>query len=137
MSSATKNWAFLPDAWKYALVLAGTEHAATALLSETLKSLSQRLDLWDMNRTRRLLFSSLYRQGLRISRVKPSDSSFENRLLPFHELEEPGRSALVLLYLGLFSSEHLALLLGYSESELANILSRARAALAKQLALLT
>lgn len=44
---------FLPDAWKFALVLAGREATATALVSGALDVVSKRGDLHESERTKR------------------------------------------------------------------------------------
>lgn len=133
MSSVSHDWSFLPAAWKYALVLGGRESAATALLTGALTEISKRSDVWDSARMRRLLLSTIHREGSKTARVGDPASPAERSAFIFHGMAEPGRSAITLLCLGLFSGEHLAGLLGLGERELAGILQQARESLSTTL----
>jgi len=126
MSSFPTDWAFLPDAWKFALVLAGREAAATALVSGALDAVSKRGDLHEAERTKRVLFSILCREGAKAARVDSPQTPAEQATFFLHQLPEPSRQAITLLCLGVFSGEHLAGLLGQSESALARCLGEAR-----------
>lgn len=129
MSSFAKDWAFLPDAWKFALVLAGREAAATALVSGALDAVSRRNDLHEADRTKRVLFSILCREGAKAARVDSPQTAAEQATFFLHQLPEPSRQAVTLLCLGVFSGEQLAGLFGKSEAELARCLGEARARL--------
>lgn len=126
MTVAIDEWPFLPDAWRYALVLTADEESATLLVRDALNALSHRTDAADPHRAQRILFSLIFRAG----RNRPTSNSpktpAEEKAMAFHRLPEPGRSAWSLLCLGLFSGEHLAGLLGQSEAELAAALGEAR-----------
>ena len=63
MSLFPKEWPFLTEAWKFALVLTGREAAATALVAQALSAVSKRSDLHETGRTKRLFFSILCREG--------------------------------------------------------------------------
>lgn len=134
MSSFPKDWAFLPDAWKFALVLAGREAAATALVSGALDVVSKRGDLHEAERTKRVLFSILCREGAKSERADSPQTPAEQATFFLHQLPEPSRQAIALLCLGVFSGEHLAGLLGKSEAELARCLGEARERLHPRLA---
>jgi len=134
MSSFPKDWAFLPDAWKFALVLAGREAAATALVSSALDVVSKRGDLHEAERTKRVLFSILCREGARAERANSPQTPAEQATFFLHQLPEPSRQAIALLCLGVFSGEYLAGLLGKSEAELARCLGEARERLHPRLA---
>lgn len=126
MSSLPKDWTFLPEAWKFALVLAGREEAATALVSTALDAISKRGDLHDAERTKRVFFSILCREGAKAERCESPRTPAEQTTFFLHHLPDPSRQAITLLCLRIFSDHHLAGLLGKSESELARCLGEAR-----------
>ena len=129
MSLFPKEWSFLTEAWKFALVLTGREAAATALVSGALDAVSKRADLHEAERTRRVLFSILCREGAKATEVAVPETPAEQATFFLHQLPEPSRQAITLLCLGTFSGENLAGLLGRSEPELARCLGDARARL--------
>lgn len=133
MSHLPKEWRFLRPAWIYALVLAGTSAGATELVGTVFSQISSRHDVVTSRRRRRLFFAKLVREAGRLPRVSEGDFSGSAELFRFHELQEPGRSALVLLYLRLFTSEQLADVIGRPEKELPAILASARAELGQKL----
>lgn len=126
MSAAQDEWPFLDDAWRYALVLTGSETAALELVRSSLNKLARRSDAGDPARARRILFASLYRQSLAKPLTGEPSTEAETRTRPLHELTEPGRSALTLLGMRLFAGEDLAGLLGESLPSLAKSLEEAR-----------
>ncbi len=134
MSQFPKEWPFLPEAWKFALVLTGRESAATALVSQALVAIAKRADLHEPTRTRRVFFSILCREGGRTGAVLDPGTAAEQEVFFLHKLPEPSRRAITLLYLGAFSGEQLAGLLGQSEAELARCLEEARSFLRPQFA---
>lgn len=134
MSSFPKEWPFLTEAWKFALVLSGRESAATELVSGTLAAISKRPDLHEVGRTKRIFFSMLCREGAKFTGVSAPETPTEQAVYFLHQLPEPSRKAMALLCLGVFSGEHLAGLLGQSEAGLARCLDEARARLRPQFA---
>ena len=132
MSLFSKEWSFLAEAWKFALVLTGREAAATALVSGALDAVSKRADLHEAERTRRVLFSILCREGAKAAVVAAPETPSEQAVFFLHQLPEPSRQAIALLSLGAFSGERLAGLLGKSEPELARCLDDARSRLQAQ-----
>jgi len=132
MSLFPKEWSFLAEAWKFALVLTGREAAATALVSGALDAVSKRADLHEAERTRRVLFSMLCREGAKAAVVAAPETASEQAVFFLHQLPEPSRQAITLLSLGAFSGERLASLLGKSEPELARCLDDARSRLQAQ-----
>jgi DNA-directed RNA polymerase specialized sigma24 family protein len=126
MSLFPREWSFLSDAWKFALVLTGRETAATALVSGALRAVSRRPDLHDDERTKRVLFSILCREGAKAVVTGSPETPAEQSTRFLHRLPEPSRQAITLFCLGVFSGEHLAGLLGKSEPELARCLDEAR-----------
>lgn len=132
MSLFPKEWPFLAEAWKFALVLTGREAAATALVSKALAAISKRADLHELTRTKRVFFSILCREGSKTGTVLDPETPAEQTVFFLHKLPEPSRRAITLLYLGAFSGEQLAGLLGQSEAELARCLEEARSFLRPQ-----
>ena len=132
MSLFHKEWSFLTEAWKFALVLTGREAAATALVSRALGAVSKRADLHETERARRVLFSILCREGAKAAVAAAPETPAEEAVFFLHQLPEPSRQAITLLCLGAFSGEQLAGLLGTSEPELARYLDGARSRLRAQ-----
>lgn len=133
MSHLPKDWRFLRPAWIYAVVLAGAPAKATELVGSVLREISGRHDVVTSWRRRRLFFARLLREAGGLPRVSAEDFSGPSGLFPFHELQEPGRSALTLLYLRLLTPEQLADVIGRPEKDLPEILSTARAELSLKL----
>jgi hypothetical protein len=133
MSHLPKDWRFLRPAWIYAVVLAGAPAKATELVCSVLSEISSRHDVVTSWRRRRLFFAKLLREASSLPRVSQSEFSGPMGLFPFHELQEPGRSALSLLYLRLLTPEQLADVIGRPEKDLPEILSKARAELSPKL----
>ena len=134
MSLFSKEWSFLPEAWKFALVLTGREAAATRLVSEALNAVSKRTDLHEASRTKRVLFSILCREGAKAAVVAAPETPAEQAAFFLHGLPNLPRQAITLFALGVFSGEQLARILGQSEPELARCLEEARALLRPALA---
>ena len=133
MSNLPKEWRFLRAAWVYALVLTGQEHAATGMVSNALQGIAHRHDVVSTKRRRRLFFAMLFRKGEKNPCGACGGLPGDNGLAAFHQLEEPGRSALSLLYLHIFPADEIADILGTSEKELAGILTKARADLSEKI----
>jgi len=133
MSHLPKDWRFLRPAWIYALVLSGTSAKASELVEMVFGELSSRHDVVTSRRRRRLFFAKLLREAGSLPRVLEDDFTGPAGLFPFHQLQEPGRSALSLLYFRLFTPEQLADVIGRPEKDLPEILAKARAELAQKL----
>ena len=133
MSHLPKDWRFLRPAWIYALVLSGTTAKASELVSMVFGEISARHDVVTSRRRRRLFFAKLMREAASLPRVSETEFSGPAGLFSFHQLQEPGRSALSLLYFRLFSPEQLADVIGRPEKDLPAILATARAELAQKL----
>ena len=133
MSHLPKDWRFLRPAWLYALILTGTAAKATELVAAVFGEISGRHDVVTSRRRKRLFFAKLLREASSLTRVSEGDFSGTAGLFPFHQLQEPGRSALSLLYFRLFTPEQLADVIGLREKELPVVLDSARAELAQKL----
>ncbi|MGA1540544.1 MAG: hypothetical protein ACO39C_08980 [Chthoniobacterales bacterium] len=123
------EWRFLRTAWIHACVLTGDDEAATGLVESTLDTVAARRDPMSARRCRRLFFANLYRAGIDLPRLDGCAGGFS----AFHHLEEPGRTALVLLYLRAGPPDEIADVVGRHERELPDILASARSALEKSL----
>jgi hypothetical protein len=132
MSEAKDDWPFLEDAWRYALVLTGSETAALESVRVALEKLARRSDATDLARARRILFASLYRQAVAKPATGEPVTEVETKTRSLHLLCEPGRSALTLMSMGLFVGEELASLLGETLPSLAACLGEARGTLGAQ-----
>ena len=95
--------------------------------------ISSRHDVVTSRRRRRLFFAKLMREAGSLPRISETEFSGPSGLFSFHQLQEPGRSALSLLYFRLFSPEQLADVIGRPEKDLPEILAMARAELAQKL----
>ena len=132
MTSATEEWSFLDDAWRYALVLTGREETALELVESSLEKLARRTDAADPSRAKKILFSTLYRSHRTIAAPPAPTTPAETAANRFRGLPEPGRSAWILLSLGLFAGEDLAGLLGETTSDLAAYLTDVRRAFPRE-----
>ncbi len=128
MNLSRADWPFLEDAWRFALVLTGTEDRATHALKRALGDVLGRTEASDPASVRRLIFARLFRNHHRESRqdLPEEPTSAEERVRAFHHLDEPGRSAFALLTGEQFHGEELATLLGTGEAALARALESAR-----------
>ena len=133
MSHLPKDWRFLRSAWLFAAILSGSSTKATALLDSVFREMITRHDVVTSWRRRRLFFAKLLRESSGLPRLSEADFTGPSGLFPFHELQEPGRSALVLLYFRFFAPEQLANVIGRAEKDLPGILANARAELAQKL----
>ncbi len=133
MSHLPKEWRFLRLAWIYAHVLTGQPESATALVTETLNSIAARADVVSPRRRKRLFFSNLFRAASAHPKTQPFAMDIPPAVRTFHNLAEPGRSALTLLYLRVFTPEELAGILGKSPIELADLVQSTRAELSPHL----
>jgi hypothetical protein len=133
MAHLPKDWRFLRSAWLYAAILSGSSSKATELLDSVFGKISDRNDVVTARRRRRLFFARLLRDAGEMPRVAEAEFTGPTGLFPFHQLQEPGRSALVLLYFRFFAPEQLANVIGRPEKDLPGILSAARTELAQKL----
>ncbi len=133
MSHLPKDWRFLRSAWLLAAILSGSSTKATELLDSVFNEMISRHDVVTSWRRRRLFFAKLLRESSGLPRLAEADFTGPSGLFSFHELQEPGRSALVLLYFRFFAPEQLANVIGRAEKDLPGILANARAELAQKL----
>lgn len=124
MSHLPREWRFLKAAWVYALVVTGSAQSASEKLLVALSATVARLDVAFSRRRRRFLLAKLHRDcaGAQADSGQPLDASLE----PFRKIPEPGRSALLMLYLRLLPADEIADVVRKSEKELPDILTAAR-----------
>jgi hypothetical protein len=127
MAHLPKDWRFLRLAWIYGVILTGTEAKASELVDAVFKEVSRRQDVVSARRRRRLFFALLRRDAGGAPRCGEGDFQGATGLFSFHQMAEPGRSALALFYTRLFTADQLADILGVPERNLPSILAAARA----------
>jgi DNA-directed RNA polymerase specialized sigma24 family protein len=133
MSHLPKDWRFLRMAWIYAVILTGNAERASELVGSVLSEVGRRQDVVGARRRRGLFFAILRRGAGEAPRRPETDFAGPDGLRCFHELSEPGRSALALLYTRLFDPAQLADVLGVTEAALPDILDAARSELSTKL----
>jgi hypothetical protein len=135
MTHLPKDWRFLRMAWFYAVILTGSSERATELVGSVLAEVGRRQDVVGARRRRSLFFAILRRGVGEPPRLAETHFTGPAGLHRFHELREPGRSALALLYTRLFEPAQLADVLGVAEGALPDILAAARTELSSKLPL--
>jgi len=146
--------ATLAEFYRFALLLTGRSPAAEAVMAETLAEVEKQLDqirteanrqAWLARRIRERCLKNNLENPVpvvpRLLRLEPAPGEIpevlgiEAYILAehFHCLVEPGRSALALFYLDLFSPEEIGMLLDMNLEELGETLAGARAALQNSL----
>jgi len=121
-----KDWRFLRAAWLYAVVLTGDANRSLDLVQSVLAGIGRRQDLVGLRRRRRLFFALVRREASEGARRAQADFIGPSGLFELHRMSEPGRSALALFHLRLFTPEELAGVLGLAEKNLPEILAAAR-----------
>ena len=150
MQTAIFPSATLAEFYRFALLLTGRSAAAERVIAETLSEVEMQLDQIRTEANRQAWLAQRIRERClknnadnpapvvpRLLRTEPAPGAppevlgIEAYILAehFHCLPEPGRSALALFYLDLFSPEEIAKLLKMSLEELGAALAEARAAL--------
>lgn len=125
MSDVPAEWTFLSTGWRLALILTGGREGASKAFRETVEEVKHHPNAGDHHRLEILFFSTLRRRCLRI----PASSELTDLPLRLHQLEEPGRSALALVWLNALSINDLHRAVGVEDSILADAVEKARAQL--------
>ena len=150
MQTAIFSSATLAEFYRYALLLTGRSAAAEQVIAETLSDVEVQFDQMRNEANRQSWLALRIRERClknnaenpapivpRLLRTEPAPGAppevlgIEAYILAehFHCLPEPGRSALALFYLDLFTPEEIAKLLKMSLAELGGALAETRAAL--------
>jgi DNA-directed RNA polymerase specialized sigma24 family protein len=140
----------LAEFYRFALLLTGRSTAAESVMAETLAEVEAHLDQIRTEANRQAWLAQRIRERClknnsdnpvplvpRLLRIEPQPGAvpevleIEAYILAehFHCLQEPGRSALALFYLDLFTPDEIAKLLKVNLEELGATLADARAAL--------
>jgi hypothetical protein len=127
MPRLPKEWRFLKAAWIYAFAATGSLGAATEAVAAALAATLARPDAAGTGRRRRFLLANLHRRCAKAPAL-PEESA-DPQLEPFRKLSEPGRSALLMLYLRLLPVDEIADVVARGAKEMPDILSAARAEL--------
>ena len=133
MAHLPKDWRFLRMAWIYAVVLTGDSSRASDLVRTVFAEVGRRQDVVSAHRRRRLFFALLRREGAGLPRCAEDAYRGPADLFLFHQLGEPGRSALALFYSRLFGAHQLADVLGVPERDLPGLLASARDGLSEKM----
>jgi DNA-directed RNA polymerase specialized sigma24 family protein len=127
MPHLPKEWRFLKAAWIYAFAATGSQGAATEAVASALAATLARPDAAATGRRRRFLLANLHRRCAKAA--APAGESADPQLEPFRKLQEPGRSALLMLYLRLLPVDEIADVVGCGAKEIPDMLAAARSGL--------
>jgi len=134
--SSPELWAFLPNLYRFALVLTPDIGAASKAASSAIEDTLKKRDLSDPERAAAILYADVRRLCLKMPAPDPGAVIPAGDIAAaLHRLPEPGRSALALLYLGDLNGEQIGRVLGLHTNELGAALSAARESLSATLAL--
>jgi hypothetical protein len=133
MSDLPKEWVFLETAWRFALLLTGCHEGASKVFKDSVDELLRHPHPGDLDRTRRLFFTAVRRRGLKF----PAHCELEGTAEKLHELPEPGRSALALLYLDALPADDIECVLNVDERLLSEAIDKTRSALREKKAMIS
>jgi DNA-directed RNA polymerase specialized sigma24 family protein len=128
MSDLPEDWVFLESAWRFALLLTGCHEGAAKIFKDSVDEVLHHPHPGDLERTRQLFFMIVRRRSLKY----PARSELERTPARLHRVAEPGRSALALLYLGIFPAGDIQRVLNIDERLLAEAVATARSALREE-----
>jgi hypothetical protein len=133
MSELPEDWVFVETAWRFALLLTGCHEGTSTVFKDSVEELLRHPHPGDLERTRRLFFTLVRRRSLRF----PARCELNGTAAKLHELAEPGRSALALLYLGALPASDIQRVLNIDERGLADVMDKARSALRERRAMIS
>jgi hypothetical protein len=133
MSELPEDWVFVETAWRFALLLTGCHEGTSKVFKDSVEELLRHPHPGDLERTRRLFFTVVRRRSLGF----PARCELNGTAAKLHELLEPGRSALALLYLGALPASDIQRVLNIHERELADVMDKARSALRERRAMIS
>ena len=133
MSDLPEEWVFLETAWRFAYLLTGCREGTSKAFKDSIEELLRHPHPGDLERTRQLFFTVLRRRSLKF----PARCELEGTAAKLHELAEPGRSALALLYLGALPAVDIQRVLSIDERLLAEAMDKARSALREKRAIIS
>ena len=133
MSELPEDWVFVETAWRFALLLTGCHEGTSTVFKDSVEELLRHPHPGDLERTRQLFFTVVRRRSLRF----PARCELNGTAAKLHELPEPGRSALALLYLGALPASDIQRVLNIDERGLADVVDKARSALRERRAMIS
>jgi hypothetical protein len=133
MSDLPEEWVFLETAWRFAFLLTGCHEGASKAFKDSVEELLRHPHPGDLDRTRRLFFTAVRRRSLKF----PARCELEGTAANLHALPEPGRSALVLLYLDALPTDDIECVLNVGERLLAEVMDKTRSALREKKAMIS
>ena len=128
MSDIPEDWFFLETAWRFALLLTGCYEGTSKVFKDSVDELLRHPHPGDLERTKQLLFTIIRRRSLKF----PARCELEGTAAKLHNLPEPGRSALALLYLNALAASDVQCVVNLDERLLADALDKTRSALREQ-----
>jgi hypothetical protein len=131
MSDLPEEWNFLKTAWRFAFLLTGCHEGTSKAFKDSVEELLRHPHPGDLERTRQLFFAVVRRRSLKC----PARCELEGTAAKLHELPEPGRSALALLYLDALAAVDIQRVLNIDERLLADAMDKARCALRERRAI--
>jgi hypothetical protein len=131
MSDLPEEWNFLKTAWRFAFLLTGCHEGTSKAFKDSVEELLRHPHPGDLERTRQLFFTVVRRRSLKC----PARCELEGTAAKLHELPEPGRSALALLYLDALPAVDIQRVLNIDERLLAEAMDKARCALRERRAI--
>ena len=125
MSDLPEEWVFLKTAWRFAFLLTGCREGTSKVFKDSVDELLRHPHPGDLERARQLFFTVVRRRGLKFA----ARCELQGMAAKLHELPEPGRSALALLYLDALPAVDIQRVLNIDERLLAEAMDKARSAL--------
>ena len=133
MNDLPKEWVFLETAWRFAFLLTGCREGTSKVFKDSVEELLRHPHPGDLDRARQLFFEVVRRRSLDF----PARCELQGTAAKLHELPEPGRSALALLYLDALPAVDIQRVLNIDERLLPEAMDNARAALREKRAMIS
>ena len=133
MSNLPEEWVFLKTAWRFAFLLTGCHEGTSKVFKDSVEELLRHPHPGDLERTRQLFFTVVRRRSLKFL----ARCELEGTAAKLHELPEPGRSALALLYLNALPAADIQRVMNVHERLLAEAMDKARSALRERRAIIS
>jgi hypothetical protein len=133
MSDFPEEWVFLKTAWRFAFLLTGCREGTSKVFKDSVEELLRHPHPGDLERARQLFFTVVRRRGLKF----PARCELQGTAAKLHELPEPGRSALALLYLDALPAVDIQRVLNIDGRLLAEAMDKARSALREKRAIVS
>ena len=133
MNDLPKECVFLETAWRFAFLLTGCREGTSKVFKDSVDELLRHPHPGDLDRVKQLLFAVVRRRSLNF----PARCELQGTAAKLHELSEPGRSALALLYLDALPAADILRVLNIDERLLPETIDKARSALREKRAIIS